>query len=42
MSCTIKPDEIKRVKGLGFLHNKGTNEFNGRVITETVKSQQTS
>lgn len=33
MSCTIKPDEIKRVKGLGFLHNKGTNEFNGRVIT---------
>lgn len=33
MTCTIKPDEIKRVKGLGFLHNKGTNEFNGRVIT---------
>lgn len=37
MSCTIKPDEIKRVKGLGFLHNKGTNEFNGRVITGNGK-----
>lgn len=31
--CTLTPDEIKRVKGLGFLLNKGTNKFNGRVIT---------
>lgn len=27
------PEDIVRVKGLGFLHNKGTNRFNGRVIT---------
>ncbi len=32
-TCTISPDDIKRVKGLGFLHHKGTNCFNGRVIT---------
>lgn len=31
--CTISADEIKRVKGLGFLNNKGTNKFNARVIT---------
>ena len=24
MPCTISPLEIKRVKGLGFLNNKGT------------------
>lgn len=34
MACTLKPEDIKRVKGLGFLNNKGTNEFNGRVITK--------
>ncbi|PXV89189.1 dissimilatory sulfite reductase (desulfoviridin) alpha/beta subunit [Lachnotalea glycerini] len=33
MACTIKPEEIKRVKGLGFLNNKGTDLFNGRIIT---------
>lgn len=33
MSCTIKEDEIKRVKALGFLNNRGTNNFNARVIT---------
>ncbi len=37
MGCTIKPDEIKRVKGLGFLNNKGTDLFNGRVITVNGK-----
>ena len=37
MPCTIHPDEIKRVKALGFLHNKGTNCFNGRVITVNGK-----
>lgn len=31
------PEEIKRVKALGFLHNKGTNCFNGRVITRNGK-----
>ncbi len=29
----IKADEIKRLKGLGCLHNKGTRNFNVRVIT---------
>ena len=34
----LDPAEIKRVKGLGFLHNKGTaDEFNGRVITVNGK-----
>ena len=32
MGCTIKPEEIKRVKALGFLNNRGTDLFNGRVI----------
>lgn len=36
-SCTISPEEIKRVKGLGFLNNKGTDCFNGRVITVNGK-----
>lgn len=31
--CTLKPEDIKRVKGLGFLQHKGTNKFNGRIIT---------
>ncbi len=31
--CTISPADIKRVKALGFLQHKGTNKFNGRVIT---------
>ena len=33
MACTISADEIKRVKALGFLNNKGTDLFNGRIIT---------
>ena len=37
MGCTIKPDEIKRVKALGFLNNKGTDLFNGRIITVNGK-----
>lgn len=43
MACTIKADEIKRVKGLGFLNNKGTDLFNGRIITVNGKitSEQT-
>ena len=31
--CTLSLEDIKRVKGLGFLHHKGTNKFNARVIT---------
>lgn len=31
--CTLSPEEIKRVKGMGFLQHKGTNKFNGRIIT---------
>ena len=37
MACTISADEIKRVKGLGFLNNKGTDLFNGRVLTVNGK-----
>lgn len=37
MACTIKPAEIKRVKGLGFLQNKGTDLFNGRILTKNGK-----
>ena len=37
MACTIKPEDIKRVKALGFLHNKGTDLFNGRIITVNGK-----
>ena len=31
--CTLSADDIKRVKGLGFLQHVGTNKFNGRIIT---------
>ena len=31
--CTLSPEDIKRVKGMGFLQHKGTNKFNGRIIT---------
>lgn len=37
MACTLKPEDIKRVKALGFLNNKGTDLFNGRVITVNGK-----
>ena len=30
---SVPPEEIKRVKGMGFLHNKGTGRFNARIIT---------
>ena len=26
-ALTISPEEVKRVKGLGFLNNKGTDNF---------------
>ncbi len=31
------PEDIKRVKGLGFLHNRGTNLFSARIITVNGK-----
>lgn len=34
---TINEEDIKRVKALGFLWNKGTNNFSGRVITVNGK-----
>ena len=37
MACTIKPEDIKRVKAYGFLHNKGPDCFNGRIITVNGK-----
>lgn len=37
MACTISAEEIKRVKGMGFLNNKGTDCFNARVITVNGK-----
>ena len=33
----LSADEIKRVKGLGFLQQKGTRKFNARVITRNGK-----
>ena len=33
-TLTIKPEDEKRVKALGFLSNKGTDNFSGRIITE--------
>lgn len=37
MACSLKQSDIKKVKALGFLHNKGTDEFNGRIITVNGK-----
>ncbi len=38
----LTPEQIKTVKGFGFLHNRGTRKFSGRVITEngTITSEQ--
>lgn len=33
-TLTIKPEDEKKVKALGFLSNKGTDNFSGRIITE--------
>ena len=30
----IQTSDIKRIKGEGFLLNRGTEEFSGRIITE--------
>ena len=31
---SVSPNEIKRVKSQGFLLNRGTDNFSGRIITE--------
>lgn len=36
-SLTISPEEEKRVKGLEFLNNKGTDNFSARVLTVNGK-----
>ena len=36
-ALTISADEEKRLKGLGFLNNKGTDSFSARVITGNGK-----
>lgn len=36
-ALSISADEVKRVKGLGFLNNRGTDNFSGRVITVNGK-----
>ncbi len=36
-ALTISPEDVKRVKGLGFLSNKGTDEFSARIITVNGK-----
>ncbi len=33
----LTPDQIKSVKAVGFLHCKGTDRFNGRIITRNGK-----
>ncbi|MCD2492895.1 4Fe-4S binding protein [Lacrimispora sp. NSJ-141] len=38
MAClTVSPEDEKRVKGLGFLSNKGTDNFSARIITVNGK-----
>lgn len=36
-ALTVSKEDEKRVKGLGFLSNKGTDNFSGRVITVNGK-----
>ena len=33
MALKVTPEEEKKVKALGFLRNKGTDNFSGRIIT---------
>ena len=32
-ALNVSAEDVKRVKGMGFLNNKGTDNFNGRIIT---------
>ena len=37
LAPAVSPEEMKRVKGLGFLHNRGTDRFSARIITVNGK-----
>ena len=36
-SLTLSKEEEKRLKGLGFLNNKGTDNFSARILTVNGK-----
>ena len=36
-SLTLSKEEEKRLKGLGFLNNKGTDNFSARILTVMEK-----
>ena len=36
-ALTVSKEEEKRLKGLGFLNNKGTDNFSARVLTVNGK-----
>ena len=36
-ALTISPEDEKRVKGMGFLNNRGTDLFSARVLTTNGK-----
>ena len=37
MTVTVSPEDIKKVKAEGLLHNKGTDNFSARVLTTNGK-----
>ena len=39
-ALTISKEEEQRLKGLGFLNNKGTDNFSARVITVNCGTAQ--
>ena len=36
-ALTVSPEEVKRLKGMGFLNNKGTDDFSARIVTVNGK-----
>ena len=36
-ALTVRPEEVKRLKGMGFLNNKGTDDFSARIVTVNGK-----
>ena len=39
-ALTISPEDEKRVKGMGFLNNRGTDLFSAKVLNERRPAQQ--
>ena len=37
MTLKVTPEQEKKVKALGFLRNRGTDNFSGRIITVNGK-----